>query len=350
MALFQKGKDWFIDYYFEGRRRREKIGPNRKLAETVLAKRKLEIAENRFLDKKKCSQVSFRELSELYLEYSKANKRSWVRDTVSIKALMTDFNSLNITEIDSLKIEQYKQKRLKTVAPATVNRELACLKNLFNKGIEWGKCGTNPVKSVKLLRENNARLRYLTLEEGKRLFQNSSKHLKPIVMLALQTGMRKSEILYLKWDDIDFDQKLIFVRNSKNGEAREIPINSKVANFLKDLKFKSPYVFCNKDGRPYGSVRKSFARALKKSGIDDFRFHDLRHTFASHLVMQGVDLVTVKELLGHKSLRMTLRYAHLSPGHRRDAIERLKFFDGHQYGHQRVLTESHSEPKLKPFN
>jgi integrase len=345
MAILQKGKDWYIDYYYQGRRKREKIGPSRRLAEAVLAKRKLEIAENRYLDVRRKNQVSFKELASLYLEYSRANKRSWVRDRVSIKSLEREFGDFRIDQLKSLSIEQYKQKRLKEVTPATVNRELACLKHMLNKGIEWAKCAENPVRQVKLLRENNSRLRYLTVEEAQKLYRGSASHLKPIVMLALETGMRRSEIFSVKWDDIDFEQKLIFVRNTKNGESREVPVSNLVANRLKDLKFKSPFVFCNESGKPYCSVRKSFASALKKAGIENFRFHDLRHTFASHLVMQGADLVTVKELLGHKSLRMTLRYAHLSPGHRRDAIERLKFFDGHLYGHQQVLTDFASKLK-----
>ncbi len=350
MAIFKKNNSWYIDYYYKGKRKREKIGPNKKLAEAVLAKRKLEIAENRYLNVKNSPSILFEELSDLYLDYAKSNKRSWIRDRLSLKTLAAEFDGLKVDQLDSLLIEKYKQKRLKDVSPATVNRELACLKHLFNKGIEWGKCDKNPVRQVKFFKENNFRLRYLTVEEIKKLFRNSPKHLKPILMVALETGMRRSEIFNLNWDDIDFEQKIIYVRNSKSGDPREIPISNRLANVLKDLKYKSPYVFCNKDGKPLGSVRKSFASALKKSGIENFRFHDLRHTFASHLIMNGVDLVTVKEFLGHKSLKMTLRYAHLSPGHKRSAIEKLKFFDGHQYGHQHHLENFSDKANVRKYN
>ncbi|MCJ7507204.1 MAG: site-specific integrase [candidate division Zixibacteria bacterium] len=130
----------------------------------------------------------------------------------------------------------------------------------------------------------------------------------------------------------------MFVRDTKNAETREIPINNMVVQTLINVKSNSKvYVFCNKNGRPFHNVRQSFTKALREAGINDFRFHDLRHTFASHLVMAGVDLLTVKELLGHKKIDTTLRYSHLSPSHKRSAIERLAFLDGHQYGHQGVF-------------
>ena len=346
MAVFKRGINWYIDYYFCGRRRREMIGPNRKLAESVLAKRKLQIAENKFLDIKKRGKIKFEELSASYLEYSKTNKRSWTRDRTSIKSLSNYFQGKYLHEIKPLMIESYKNKRIKDVSPATLNRELACLKHMFTKATAWEKTDHNPVKSVKLLRENNGRLRYLTREEIQKLCEICPDHLKPIVLTALLTGMRRGEILKLKWEDVDLDQKLILVRNTKNNETREVPLNNLLTNVLRDIKFSSPYVFCNKNGKPYGSVRKSYETALKKAGITNFRFHDLRHTFASHLVMSGVDLMTVKELLGHKTIKMTLRYAHLSPSHKRKAIASLEYFDGHSDGHSRSFEQKPGTAKL----
>ena len=281
MAVFKKGKNWYIDYYVSGRRKREMIGPNKKLAESVLAKRRLQIAENKFLDIKKKGKIKFEELGALYLDYSKTNKRSWTRDRTSIGSLKAFFNGKYLYEITPLLIERYKKKRIDEVSPATLNRELACFKHMFTKAIEWEKVDYNPVKRVKLLREDNARLRYLTCDEVQRLYENCADHLKPIVLAALYTGMRRGEILKLKWEDVDLEQKIIFVKNTKNNEVREIPLNNLLTNTLKNIKFKSLYVFCNEDGKPYGSVRKSFETALKKVGIVDFCFHDIRHTFAS---------------------------------------------------------------------
>ena len=165
----------------------------------------------------------------------------------------------------------------------------------------------------------------MELNEIDRLLRECSGHLNPIVIVALNTGMRRGEILNLKWENVDTNQRLIYIMGSKSGEKREIPINNLLLELLKRLRrsSKSDYVFSHKDGSPFGKVDKSFRSACKRAGIKDLRFHDLRHTFASHLVMSGVDLKTIQELLGHKSLEMTLRYAHLSPDHKRKAVDNL---------------------------
>ena len=177
-----------------------------------------------------------------------------------------------------------------------------------------------------MLPENNRRLRFLAIEECQTLINCCPPHLKPIVQVALHTGMRKSEILNLRWEQVDLVHRFVLLDMTKNGERREIPIDTTLWNMLNEMphSIESNYVFTGlKTGVPYKSVKKSFCAALKKAGISNFRFHDLRHTFASHLVMAGVDLTSVKELLGHTSLTMTLRYAHLAPSHKVKALDVL---------------------------
>ncbi len=331
------GRDWWIDFYADSRRKREKIGPSRSLAEQVLKKRQVEVAENKYLDIKKQHKTTFRELCEDYMRlHSRPNKRSWKSDEKKMKTLSAFFGNRPLYEISAIFVENYKAKRSKEtvrlgkeytegkkcVSVATVNRELACLKHMFNKAIEWGYAETNPVSRVKLFKENNARIRYLEKEEIKKLINNASEHLKPILTVALNTGMRKGEILSLKWNDLDFKNNIIYIRESKNGERRELPMNAITKSTLIAVRKhpESPFVFCNEQGEAYANVRKSFFTACKTSGILNFRFHDLRHTFASQLVMSGVDLNTVRELLGHKTLDMTLRYSHLSPDHKKRAV------------------------------
>jgi len=196
---------------------------------------------------------------------------------------------------------------------------------MYVKAIEWGKIDVSPASKVRLFREENRRTRYLEEEEIERLHEACSGHLKPILATALNTGMRKGEILNLKWVDVDLRNRIISILNSKNNEKREIPVNEDLFQALLRVRknLESPYVFCKEDGVPYKDVKTGFRAALKRAKISNFRFHDLRHTFASRLVMKGVGLKTVQELLGHKDVRMTLRYSHLSPDHKKAAVEKL---------------------------
>jgi integrase len=209
------------------------------------------------------------------------------------------------------------------IRPASVNRELALLKHMYSKAIEWGKVKETPVKKVKLLKGEVKRVRFLLPDEIQRLLSNCADHLKPIVTMALHTGMRKGELLTLKWDQINFDQGIISLMDTKNHERRDIPVNETAKGALESVERKGEHVFCNGDGHTFANVRRSFDTAVRKSGITDFRFHDLRHTFASNLVMEGVDIMTVKELMGHKDLTMTIRYAHLAPNHKTKAVNIL---------------------------
>jgi len=327
MGVFLKNGNWFIDYRANGRRIREKIGPNKSLAEIVLKKRKVEIAENKFLDIKKEQKIRFEDFADEYLEvHCKSNNKSWYKsDYFNLKNLKKYFAGKYLHEITPKDIEQYRAERIKEVSKSTVNRVLNCLSSLYNRAIEWGKATDNPMSKVKLFKVPDKRIRYLEKEEIDKLLSHCCEHLKPIVIVALHTGMRKGEILGLKWHDIDIKRNIIHLYDTKNGEKREVPINEVVQKTIIGV-FKNPesqYVFCNKDGKPFGNVRKSFFTALKKAGITNFRFHDLRHTFASQLVMSGVDLNTVRELLGHKSLEMTLRCSHLSPDHKKRAVDVL---------------------------
>lgn len=328
MSVYKKGNTYYIDYYFCGRRKRECIGPDKRLAETVLKKRKVELAEGRYLDIKKNEKIKFEDFAdEFFRLHSEPNKKpsSIQSDKVIIKTLKSFFGGRYLYDIGPKLVEEYKAQRSKDVKPATVNRELACLKCMFNRAIAWSKTEENPVRKVKLFKEPNARTRYLEKAEIQRLIESCSPHLRPIVIVAVNTGMRKGEILKLKWNDIDFKTNLIYLIETKNNETRKAPMNDTVRRTLMKVPKHpdSPYVFCNAKGKPYANVRKSFDTALKKAEIKDFVFHSLRHTFCSHLVMLGIDLRTVQELMGHKSYAMVERYSHLSPDHKDRAVDIL---------------------------
>jgi integrase len=328
-GVFQNKKtsDWYIDYRTsDGKRRRETIGPSRQLAENVLRKRKVEMAEGKYLDKAKQEKIKFEDFCQEYFNmHSKPHKKSWQMDYFHLEELKRFFKGQYLYAITTSDIEKFKVERLKKVSSSTVNRQLGVLRSMFNKAIAWGKLDKSPMRSVEFLKEPKGRLRFLEREEIAKLFSNCSRKLRPVVTVAIFTGMRRGEIFRLKWHDIDVRRNIITLLDTKNGDKREVPMNEQVKTALIRVPKhpESPYVFCNEEGQPLHDIRKSFWTALRKAGIKDFRWHDLRHTFASQLVMSGIDLNTVRELLGHKDITMTLRYSHLSPSYKHRAVEIL---------------------------
>ena len=274
----------------------------------------------------------FSSYADEYLEgYSKLNKRptTYRRDGILIKHLKGYFANRRMSEITPEMIEMYKEKRLEAGrAPATVNREVACLKHMFNVAIRNSHATSNPVISVKLLRENNVITRVLSkADEEKLLAAAQSPHIRAIIICALETGMRVGELLDLRGDQIDFRTGIILVAHTKSGRSREIPVNQRLRETLKELADRGlgQRVFWWKDGEPLGSVKKGYKAALRRAGLEEKRnrFHDLRHTFATRLIDSGVDPFTVQELLGNASITTTQRYAHPNLESKRRAVARL---------------------------
>jgi integrase len=330
-GVYKRGGIYWIRYTsFDGKVIRESSKSSKvKDAEALLLQRKQAIREGKFPELKKISNCTFDELISQYLQWAE-RQRCFRSKKGFIRQLMDAFGNLPLRVFNTMLIEQFQTERLqKGNKPATVNRLLATLKHMFTKAFDWNLIGEETlkcIKRVKLLPENNKRLRYLSKEECQALINACDAHLKPIVVTALNTGMRKGEILSLRWDNIDFKHNFILLDVTKNGERREIPINETLRGVLQGLtrRLDIPYIFYDKaTGKPYQDIKRSFNTALRKAGIKDFHFHDLRHTFASHLVMAGVDITTVSRLLGHKSLTMTLRYSHLAPEHMSKAVDIL---------------------------
>jgi integrase len=326
MRIYKRKNTWYIDYMYHGKRGREKIGRDKKTAELVLKDMELKIARGEHLGIHEQKKIRFDEFIVNYLNVSKANKKpqSYRRDIVSSKNLMPHFGDEYLDDINPYLIEQYRITRLNKVTPSTINREVACLRHCFTKAIEWGYAKDNPVKKVKFMKEPAGRARFLESSEINRLLLECSPWLKPIVIVALNTGMRKSEILNLKWVQVNWNNKMITITDTKNNEPKFIPMNETVYSTLRKLyHVENMYVFRNRAGMPYTDVYKIFCNAVERAGIKDFRFHDLRHTFASHLAMNGCNLRAIQQLLGHKDFQMTLRYSHLSKSHLRDSVNTL---------------------------
>lgn len=344
-GIYKRGNAYWIRYTgIDGKQKREAVGREKgyKDAQSKLADRQYVISLGKEPEIKHIPNYAFRKLAEQYKEWSKRQKSHRSKGFM-IGQLTDKFGDLPLKRFTTMLVEQYQGERLARNKPATVNRLIATLSHMFTKAVEWEMVEPEiqkKIRAAKMLKENNKRLRYLSKEECRVLLEKCNEYLKPIVVTALNTGMRRGEILSLKWEQVDLKHGFILLSDTKNGERREIPINGTLREVLQNLpsQFLGGYVFGEireiereEQGRivttkvvvPYLEVKKSFHNALRHAKITDFRFHDLRHTFASHLVMSGVDITTVSRLLGHKSLTMTLRYSHLAPAHMVKAVEML---------------------------
>lgn len=274
---------------------------------------------------KKLSKMS--SLYYLCFNYSKHNKKSFKSDNIMLNIIRNYFGNPYIKDVTPSKLEEFKTYLLneRQVKNSTVNRYKALLSKMFNLGIDNNITDSNPVKKMKSLREANFKIRFLTKDEEDKLYKallKSPKYLSDIVTMALQTGMRKGEILNLKWDNIDFEFGFIEILESKSGKSRKIPISDKLLSVLNSIPKTSEYVF-TLNGNKIGDIKKCWNTALKNAGITNFRFHDLRHTVATRMVEKGIDLVVVKELLGHADISTTMRYAHAVPERKKSAINIL---------------------------
>jgi integrase len=321
MGLYKRGKTFWYGIMYQGRRVQESLGTdNRKLAEKLYAKKLTDIIEGRHFETTMAKRLTFEDMASKYLA-----EHAHSRDPHTVKQLAKSFKGYTLFEISTRMIAEYRNRRLEKVKPATVYQELALLRRMFNVAIrEWEWLQNNPVSRLSFSVGNkNARDRWLMPEEEEGLLANATnpQWLKPLLVAALHSGMRQGEILNLKWQDVNLSKRIILVVKSKNGEKRSIPMSNTLCQALRAIKVRDI------SGRVFPiairSLRVAFEKALKKAKIENFHFHDLRHTFATRLVQNGVDLYKVKELLGHKTLAMTTRYAHHYPESLRASVEVL---------------------------
>lgn len=327
-----KNKDgrWVYDVTIDGKRylriRDSKIEAQSELEDLRSQHRKEKIFG---MKKSIVIDQTFRGFAEEFIKkYAEINKRSSGRDRQSIKHLNAYFKNKSLSEISSGLVEGYKAHRKSEKASnATINRELACLRTILYKAVEWGSLESYPLPKRKLLlKEENGRTRILTDVEARLLIEKAKHHLKPILTLLLNTGMRKSEALGLKWENVDFRKGFLYIANSKSGKPRYIPMNAIVYETLQVLKDKtdSGFIFSNPETKKgFLDIKRSFHTACKEAEIKGVTLHTLRHTAASRMVEAGVDLVTIKEILGHATIQMTMRYAHPTPENMRRAVEKL---------------------------
>lgn len=353
-TIRKRGKSWQIDYREPGGKRIRLCFRRRKEAEAELGKRISLMAEGRYLDIKREYKTTLKELIEKYIENFKYQpafetwKKFCLRNFKDYFGEDTLLANIRYADVETYRnrLMQKPTRSGKIRSVAAINREMGVLRHLFRKAVEWEMIEKSPFdmgKSLQL-KENNNRVRYLTEDEIKRLLEECKhqKHLYWIVVCALNTGMRRGEILNLKWENIR--NGFIYLEKTKTKERREIPINDELDRVFKEIRkeqgLSSEYVFTYQR-KHILRIDRSFKGALRRAGIENFRFHDLRHTFASHLVMKGATIKEVQELLGHKTISMTMRYAHLSPEHKKRAVNLLNGLTG-QVKWSQMVTKSDS--------
>lgn len=348
MGVFKRNGNYWIDYYDgDGRRHRKKISSQKTVAALALKDIKVKVARGEYLGIYETKKILFKDFAQKnYLPHAKLHlaPTTFERSRGIIESSLIPHFDSYLYKITANDIEKFKEKRAGRVKPSTVNKEFSVLRHIFNCGLMWGYVKKNPCGGIKQFKEGPGRVRFLSPEEINRLLdacdpgsyiedpnnalnplsQLRSVYLRPITEIALNTGMRRSEILGLRWKDIDFKERRITLEKTKNNTRRTVPMNETVCQALKSLPvhLREERVF---PGINSGNVvTVAFEKACKRAGIEDFHFHDLRHTFASYLTMDGNNLRTVGELLGHRDPRMTMRYSHLSPEHLKDAVTTLE--------------------------
>lgn len=293
-----------------------------------------------------------------------ANRKDGKATVARINACFATFAGVSLSDITPLAVERWRTKAAGGKKPASINRDLAALKSALAKAVEWGLVETHPIHTIKLSKlDQSGVVRFLVASEEKRLRKALdareerlrserdkanrwrrergyseyvdlravpfADHLKPMVLVSMNTGLRQGELFHLSWDNVDLKLANLTVSgaNAKSGKTRHLPLNKEALKALKQWQSqqaeKTGLVFPSVDGKPFDNVNRAWHAVLANAKIEKFRWHDLRHHFASRLVMVGVDLNTVRELLGHTDIKMTLRYAHLAPEHKAAAVAKL---------------------------
>jgi len=336
ITQISQGK-WQLDFTLNKKRIRRTITGSKKMAEQAAILEKERIYRARYEIQGPRKRIRFKDYAKIYKENFVRGRRSADNTGSIINTLNRYFGDKFLDEITPGDIQRFIQERKNSKKPpvgnATINRNLTVLQTIFNKAIDSEDYGIerNPVKKVDRLKENSHRERILTLEEMNGLLETAAASrgwcLPLFLVIALNTGMRKSEILSLEWEHVDFKDKQIKVtrERSKSGKARLVPMNSNVEEELMKLDMKHEYIFFNpQTGSHIRHIKEAFWGACKKAKIENLTIHDLRHTAASFLVNDcGIDIVTASKILGHSKIDMTMKYIHPSDEHKQKGIDKL---------------------------
>lgn len=318
MSIYRRNEIWWVRFRHQGQHiRRSARTRSRRVAEEY--ERQLREEYSRLARGGK-ERRTFNEVMARFVNEHLPNLRpeSARRYVTSIHALKPYFDGLYVDEITRGRISEFIAARRRIVSTTSVRRDLACLSSALELAIIWEWADQNPVKAInkrhlKLL-EAPPRTRYLTHTEYDRLLRHAQPYLRPLIVFAVATGLRLEEQLSLRWQNVDFPERKVFVPRTKTGTPREVPLTEEVVSVLRTLPhhINSPYVFCKRDGSRYGKLTRGLSGAANRAGVENLRWHDLRRTCGSWLLQGGMDMKKVSQWLGHKSIAVTERsYAFL---------------------------------------
>ena len=337
IPVYQLGNRWYVKKQINGVRVNRALEGAKNEDEAIIAAALLikQIKEGEIDITKKKDKMLFGELVLRYAEKAEGEKLGWSVEKHKVKRINEHFKKYRIDKItlDDIysfrkKLKTYQNKKGEPVSDSTLNRYISILSAMMNYAVDSKLIKDNPCRCVKKLRENTPKPKTLKPNEEKILFDlftNKSAHLLPIVVCALHTGARLSEILNLKWENIDLDKRMMYIIRTKNGEPRDIPISITLQRHFNQLRQNSitEFIFVNpKTKQPYKTIYGAYKRACKKAGIEGLKFHELRHTAGTRMI-EKVDIRTVQEILGHQSVITTQRYVGVTDERKFKAIDAL---------------------------
>ena len=350
-GIAKRGNVWWYEFMIDGQPYRRPIPEAKTRTEAKNAMTAARAAVLNGTYELPVNAQTFREFAEqVYLPWAKKNKRS--DETYKVAALVEHFGNKPLSKITTTMVEKYISLRKNGIthygrarSAASVNRELTVLSSIYTLAIREKLVRSNPAAGVKKFHEDNKRVRYLLSDEEKRLLAHcidERAHLRPIVILAIHTGLRRGEILKLTTSDVDLFRNVLHVRNTKNDKDRMVQINKIArAELLKLVKAAENhnYLFQNpKTNTHTKDIKRAFQKARTLAGLVNFRFHDLRHTFGSRLAEKGVDPFTIMQLMGHSDLRMTERYVHASDPRKHQAVAKLEDYGDSETNFHKIST------------
>ncbi len=339
MSVFRRGNVYWYDFRFHSKRCQESTGlRNKTAALRAEAIRKAELAEGRAgIRARKATPFFENFVNDEFLPWAKSEHRAhpstYVRYSVSAKALVPFFGKFRLEAISAGLVEKFKVSRSADISPAGTNRDLAALRMILNFAKRQQHIDRNPVCDVKFLAEGPGNMRIVSHEEEQKYLKAASSLVQDVALVIVETGMRPGEVFQLRAEDLNLSQQYLKVTKGKTRFARRnILLSESAIEVLKrrSAKAKGPYLFPHRSdpNRPLDNIDRGHHKAVSDAGIEPgFRLYDFRHTFGSRSAMAGVDLATLKELMGHSSITTTMRYVHPTPEHKRRAMEKLERFN-----------------------